>query len=339
MSSDPSSADNDAIIQEFQSFQTAGYCDVAVYAFLLYEHAITIRQEVDLFWKHKANGATVLFFSNRFLILVIYTLTIASNAHMSDTSLEVMVYLLYLPWAAFAALRAFALSQNMLLAIIVFALSAVTIALNFFDYSVGPVTGLNDPLVGCVLTDGLSLSAAKKSEYTAERVDTSSPSSRTCQIAADVLLIITTWKTTYQKTRLHTVLDHSLSFSEVLFRDGMIYFVVLVILNSVHLTFTMLSIAIPNLDSISFVGNFTTPIYSVLVSRFLIDLQMASRNAVDGGSSMVDAGDGDSIIFNRIIGSIGSSISPHHMDDYSESSEPEGEEEGATASGVVEAET
>lgn len=37
---------------------------------VLYEHAITLDQEIYLFWKSKPNGAAILFFLNRYVYTV-----------------------------------------------------------------------------------------------------------------------------------------------------------------------------------------------------------------------------------------------------------------------------
>ena len=52
---------------------------------MVYEYFVTLRREVELFWKHKWTGATVLFYFNRYLSLLvnIYGL-VASDAHTSD---------------------------------------------------------------------------------------------------------------------------------------------------------------------------------------------------------------------------------------------------------------
>ena len=39
---------------------------------IIYEYVITIPDEIELFWRGKVTGATVLFLANRYLSLVIY---------------------------------------------------------------------------------------------------------------------------------------------------------------------------------------------------------------------------------------------------------------------------
>ena len=57
---------------------------------------------------------------------------------------------------------------------------------------------------------------------------------------------------------------------------------------------------------------------AILVSRFLLNLQRANRQAVDHASeSMLQAsgGQADSLVFNRVIGSLGSTFTPGEVDD------------------------
>ncbi|KAJ8453855.1 hypothetical protein ONZ51_g13365 [Trametes cubensis] len=103
-----------------------------------------------------------------------------------------------------------------------------------------------------------------------------------------------------------------LSLATVLLRDGVIYFVVLVILNVLHLTFTMLSFVIP-FDPSSQVTTFTEPVTAVLVSRFLLDLQSTNRKSLrlDPSDSMhFDTSFGGTLSFARVVGSIGSPLEP-----------------------------
>lgn len=54
-------------------------------AMLAYEYVITLDQEVNLFWRRKKNGATVLFLLARYLALLSYVvLGGATFAPMSD---------------------------------------------------------------------------------------------------------------------------------------------------------------------------------------------------------------------------------------------------------------
>lgn len=53
-------------------------------AFLTYEILITFDREVALVWRRKFTGASVLFFLNRYLPILVNVLNLASSARMTD---------------------------------------------------------------------------------------------------------------------------------------------------------------------------------------------------------------------------------------------------------------
>ncbi|RDX53735.1 hypothetical protein OH76DRAFT_1479520 [Lentinus brumalis] len=123
--------------------------------------------------------------------------------------------------------------------------------------------------------------------------------SRVPLIVADILLIYITW--TKLGSRVHT----RLSLSDILLRDGIKYFVVLFILNVLHLVLSVTAVA-GDLEG-SYVTEFTAPITAILISRFLLELQEANQMAVqlDHGGSSRDPYDTPSFI-----SSLGGFINP-----------------------------
>ncbi|TBU36149.1 hypothetical protein BD309DRAFT_995694 [Dichomitus squalens] len=89
-----------------------------------------------------------------------------------------------------------------------------------------------------------------------------------------------------------------------------IYFLILTVLNSLHLALTLLSINVDALQPVSVVTVFTTPLSAVLISRFLLHLQTASLRAVGSiPSSQISSLHLDrSLVFERVVGSLGASI-------------------------------
>ncbi|RPD53085.1 hypothetical protein L226DRAFT_576528 [Lentinus tigrinus ALCF2SS1-7] len=82
-------------------------------------------------------------------------------------------------------------------------------------------------------------------------------------------------------------------------------------LNVLHLLFSILSIASDTLQSISLIAIFTDPITSILVSRFLIDLQEVHQHRADPQLSSLSVSQG-SLHFatSKVIGSLGESLPP-----------------------------
>ena len=50
----------------------------------MYDYTVTFAYEVQLFWRRKATGASLLFLANRYLTLFIYIFDIATAGSMSD---------------------------------------------------------------------------------------------------------------------------------------------------------------------------------------------------------------------------------------------------------------
>ncbi|KAI0759527.1 hypothetical protein BD413DRAFT_272611 [Trametes elegans] len=129
-------------------------------------------------------------------------------------------------------------------------------------------------------------------------------------VIADGIVVIVTWTATY-RTRSEgapALLGRKTLLSDVLLRNGSIYFVVLTVLNILHLAFSLGSIAFADARMLpsSVVGWFTGPLTSILLSAFLADLRAAAREgwrtesgsewssvAFGIGSGMREEGDSD----------------------------------------------
>ncbi|RPD68275.1 hypothetical protein L226DRAFT_540814, partial [Lentinus tigrinus ALCF2SS1-7] len=166
----------------------------------------------------------------------------------------------------------------------------------------------------------------------------------TCLILADLIVLGVTWHGTYQTTQLVRVAAGEQSkhtYSGILLRDGTAARVLLILatLNVLHLLFTFVSITIDTVSDTSLVTIFTQPITSILVSRFLIDLQEVHQYRANSQLSSLSAGQG-SLHFatSRVMGSLGESLPPPGdtlledarlaAEDASEDSGHGGDEEG-----------
>ncbi|KAI0707183.1 hypothetical protein C8Q76DRAFT_860361 [Earliella scabrosa] len=128
--------------------------------------------------------------------------------------------------------------------------------------------------------------------------------SRSCLIISDLLVIGITWKATLSSSRTLNGMVHTTSISSILFRDGMMYFSVLFILNVIHLTFSLISVS-TELYGTSSVFVLIEPITAVLISRFILDLQEANNGSSRHGES---ASAVTTVMFERVVGSLASSL-------------------------------
>ncbi|OJT13697.1 hypothetical protein TRAPUB_9796 [Trametes pubescens] len=72
-------------VQVLSAIYQEDLLEMAAIALIAYEYIITFDQEVALFWRRKATGATALFFGTRYIGLLTYSfLGAATYAPMSD---------------------------------------------------------------------------------------------------------------------------------------------------------------------------------------------------------------------------------------------------------------
>ncbi|KAI0740424.1 hypothetical protein C8Q76DRAFT_608305, partial [Earliella scabrosa] len=106
-------------------------------AFLICEYLATFPEEVNLFWKRRCTGASVLFFMNRYAPLLFYVFGNMNFWILTDVVCQAFIkacwifsVLQYVPWAGFSALRVYALSMNWAVSCLVFLLSSITIGID-----------------------------------------------------------------------------------------------------------------------------------------------------------------------------------------------------------------
>ncbi|EPS94527.1 hypothetical protein FOMPIDRAFT_49807 [Fomitopsis schrenkii] len=191
-------------------------------ALVIYEHACTLSQEADVIWSRKKTGATLLFLLNRFATagFAVAMMILIPNW---DTLLACWTVNLLLPafqlilsiiWAAFSALRVFAITRcDWWISTFVFALGLVPVGTNLVSPS----------LVICVHI--LELTSKQVSDIRQTRALTSSELivmiiTRSCLIAADILVLIVTWKHTYILTRQAHAASLRSPMVTLLLRDG-----------------------------------------------------------------------------------------------------------------------
>ncbi|EIW59938.1 uncharacterized protein TRAVEDRAFT_47235 [Trametes versicolor FP-101664 SS1] len=235
----------------------------------------------------------------------------------------------YFPWAAFSALRVLALSgMNRPLAALVFLLASAPAAANFTQYGF-KLTGVNTPLAGC---QGQIDATQQQVEIRAFVVV-----SRVGLILADIIGVAVTVAKTRQGAKAPHLGGSQRSLGNVLLYDGLIYFAALLCFNVLDLALSVIAFVTP-INSGSYVTALTDPyvlaalytlihtlkglgtlsasLTAVLVCRFLLDLQAANVSSMNDSHAFesVDhhtAGVG-SLVFARVIGSMGAPLGPDH---------------------------
>ncbi|TBU28239.1 hypothetical protein BD311DRAFT_839535 [Dichomitus squalens] len=262
---------------------------------LVYDYVLTFSSEVTIFWLGgRMSGATILFLLNRYTTLVAQIMnavplpssvkvctSTSSTAFSQYVAYIVVRDLQYLPWAAFSALRSYALCPGHYrwpVSATVFALSSVPFItnmwVNLYKVSLVNITG-----VGITPTEPISANTILKRDMTV------TVATRSCMIASDLVVLCVTWFRTYETVKLSLRSIGKQTFASILLLNGA-----------------------SHRDTVS-------SLTAILTSRFLIDLQRTQRKLA-GSSRSVSLGE---LVFqpqtsrntNRFIGSLGAQLSFH----------------------------
>ncbi|EJF59670.1 hypothetical protein DICSQDRAFT_171847 [Dichomitus squalens LYAD-421 SS1] len=181
----------------------------------------------------------------------------------------------YLPWAAFSALRTHALCQGRyrtFVAAVVFALSVVPLVMNmianlhFMHYVEGP---------GHAFISLTTLTKNVGPHLTGPVISRTTP--------ANIAMFTETLKV---HRRSEAGGQNKRTFAGTLLRDGTIYFATLLILNILHIAFTVGSVAPAAFTATSVIPDFEEPLTAILTSRFLINLQEVKQKLSGSSRSM-----------------------------------------------------
>ncbi|KAH9945400.1 uncharacterized protein BXZ73DRAFT_96391 [Epithele typhae] len=278
----------------------SAYCTVAGCVFFLWEAVLNLGREVDLFWQRPTSGASVLYFANKYIFLLYSILNLVTF----DTSLTNNLYVIssYMVWGTFSSLRALALTRSLILAVGILLLALVPVGINAVRYGFD-FNAANDPILGCVFGNTLPSNLPPISSL----------------ITVDFTLIGVTWWKIYAQARWSKVILARPTLSTVLLRDGTIYFIILLIMNALHMTFTLTTLSQEGTNIVSNLGIFTDPVTAVLVSRFLLNLQEVNQRSahICTDSRLHDElegtdphAPGSTLNFVRVVGSLSSSLEP-----------------------------
>ncbi|EMD33242.1 hypothetical protein CERSUDRAFT_98836 [Gelatoporia subvermispora B] len=270
----------DQILSLVSSGVIGRYCVVASAALTVYDHICTIPQEVHFIWGCKLTSTVVLFYANRFLILVyailnvildFFPFRILDEPHSPlDAECELYIWLLVLSctsssyttdalvlclsvlWAAFSATRVYALSGgSRLLAFGVALLSLVPVGTNAYTSLYGiNWQMINFPVLGPQLEIG----------------------ARTAIIFADTMVLIITWSKTWATVRIAREHNVKMPVMTILLRDGTFYFIGLLSLN-------VLNIVGITTNAFTLATLFLTPLSSAIITHFLLNLRQVALDS------------------------------------------------------------
>ncbi|KAI0326346.1 hypothetical protein GY45DRAFT_1381732 [Cubamyces sp. BRFM 1775] len=238
---------------------------------LINETYYTLAAFVRLVWGRKVTGATVLFILNRYWLFLEYITQVVTTFPISEKSCDVVGYMAIagnagppFVWAAFSALRGYALSGRrywVALLILLFFVPHMTLTCIYYTKL---VPTLAPPPFNCLLASNIA-----ESTWVHFTI-----ASRTCLIVGDLIVLAVTWQSTFNIARAARMARMRVSLTYSLLTDGTLYFVCLLILNVVNIVVNVV-------NNTSAVSAFQDPITSILVSRFLLNL----RDVHDAGET------------------------------------------------------
>ncbi|OCH89462.1 hypothetical protein OBBRIDRAFT_888385 [Obba rivulosa] len=178
--------------------------------------------------------------------------------------------LLFANWALFSAIRVYAVSGgSWWLASLVFLLNAVPVGTNSYDFFSGIVYQVESiPVIGTVCFIGSNISDTEIIQFAV--------ATRSCVMAADILVLLAIWTKTYGTVTAARRSGIKTPLATTLLRDGTLYFLLLLAIN-------ILSIVGFSINEFVYaVNGFSTPLSSIIVSHFLLNLRQVSSTSQDG---------------------------------------------------------
>ncbi|KAI0635104.1 hypothetical protein C8Q77DRAFT_1105834 [Trametes polyzona] len=251
------------LVSDFQSTYTYNLTFLGAVAWLCWEYVITLDREVALVWKRKVNSASIIFFLNRYIMLVQFIIQLPISFTISDEVCVVINRVLavfsvapYFVWAAFSALRAYAMSNRTWpIAVLVFLLSITPAGYNIVDalssnnrcttltrprplqYNFTKMVPINlPPPIYCIPTfPGITANFLDQCVTHAVSFKWTT-ATRICLIIADALVIGVTWWRTFRFRVAAIEANVRTSFLQLLLRDGAILLILNILQIVVRIT-------------------------------------------------------------------------------------------------------
>lgn len=226
----------------------------AVSAMIVYEYIITFDREIQSVWQRKWTASSLLLVSTRWGMVANAIVACASlspqNCEVTAVFSYLVSYVGLLQVAAFSALRVVGIAGgSYVLASIVLSLGMVPLGVNIFLLSKIRFQGSCNQILDLSDKDTFMVCLL----------------SRVSSILADLLVIITTWRSTFRGWRGFSNSRKQVTVSDCLLRDGTIYFLALLLINAAQaITYS------PEYDPVSALVSLM-PL--ALINRFMLNLR------------------------------------------------------------------
>ncbi|RDX54103.1 hypothetical protein OH76DRAFT_1062680 [Lentinus brumalis] len=258
-----------ATVALFGNLYTGSFCAVATSVLFIYDAFVTFDSEVACFWSAARTGASLLFFANKWLFMASRVMLLYEFASFPSNKM------LLLPNGVTGNFdTAVHARSSKPLGLLVLALSLAPVGANLVPYGY-QLSGQYFPPLGCLQTDNTTAALNLSGDHLSstghrcghtthlDHLDKAEQSGRSER---------------YSKVQKTFTIRHPLSRWYV--SPRIIYFVVLFVLNLLHLVFTATAVAGDGSNADSIIPTFTAPLTAIIVSRFLLELQAATQTVV-----------------------------------------------------------
>ncbi|KAI0629913.1 hypothetical protein C8Q77DRAFT_1139178 [Trametes polyzona] len=279
------SALTEEIVSDYESVRLTIDLLLAPMVWILYDILLTFDREVRYVWQSPSRKwhQRCLYVLSRYMTLCSSILTLGTVYPISNEScvalgwlINVVIVLASIGPVVFTVMRASALAgRNKLFSgvMIVLGMGVVVYTVLLAAY-LAPVN--LPPPDNCATTNNMSETLN----------NTFSIIGVICSVLGHLLATILTWRVTRNSGTSRQLGDTfssgRASLPQILFEYGMLYFCALLVPTVTDSVLKLLSIMQPGQASLSYIGNFTAPIASILTGRFMLDIFEANAQLERG---------------------------------------------------------
>ncbi|KAI0718357.1 hypothetical protein C8T65DRAFT_638704 [Cerioporus squamosus] len=244
---------NAKVISSYATFVQGQYYSVGARALFLWDYFVTLDREVEYVWGQKLSAASLLFILNRYVNLLITVLELIEQAPF-QTPESLLIFASFIV-AVFVTLRVYATwSRDWRPALPILALALLTPAANMYIDIIGTPIPAPRPSVGCAIRTNIDPGVYSKIVI-AERATTT---------AYDFLILLFTLMKTAKVRKEALSLDVHPSLMVLLLRDVM--------------NIAQIIVAAEVLGN-NFIAFFISPLTSILITRFLLNLRQLAHSS------------------------------------------------------------
>ncbi|CAL1699206.1 unnamed protein product [Somion occarium] len=285
----------DDAVTIYYSFSATTFSYAAVVCLILYDHLLTINEEINCIWRRKFSVASAIFVINRYLLLALALIIglefmqesnnsiLVSRCRALDITANAIGYVLSATFAAFTVLRIYAILERSISAAIILATvntlflvaTIIFITTQFYDVSLR----VQLPYLACANT--VAVPGHGYDQFTSFlSADARNVTLDIIWITAELLTLGLTASKTFKLTRESHQLGVHVTVTSLLLRDGSIQFLTVLCINIIDVIMTVTS-------PIIFVSIFTYVLQSILLSHMFFHLRqvhLSSHSSVNSSS-------------------------------------------------------